>query len=88
MVKNSASHHYSVNKHDGNEVVRAKSSNVSVKFKNLVETANAVRHMTLARANAYLKNVINRKECVPFKKFKSGIGRCAQAKQFNTVIVH
>lgn len=87
MGKNGTLHHYSVKKYDGVEVVKAKASNIAVKFKNLTETANAVRHMTIVRANAYLKNVKSKKECVPFRKFKSGIGRCPQAKQFHTTIV-
>ncbi|XP_050310379.1 60S ribosomal protein L17-like [Anthonomus grandis grandis] len=68
------------------ECVRAKASNVPVKFKNLVETANAVRGMSVRRADNYLKNVLKKVECVPFKKFRGGIGKCAQAKQFKTVI--
>ncbi|KAL3280539.1 hypothetical protein HHI36_003771 [Cryptolaemus montrouzieri] len=64
---------------------KAKASNLPVHFKNTVETANAVRGMTVARALAYLKNVLAHKECVPFKKFKSGIGKTAQANQFGVV---
>lgn len=40
--------------------------------------------MPLKRAVAYLKNVIEHKECVPFRRFNGGVGRCAQAKQFGT----
>ncbi|XP_045470102.1 60S ribosomal protein L17-like [Harmonia axyridis] len=40
--------------------------------------------MPLQRAVAYLKNVIDHKECVPFRKFNGRVGRCAQAKQFGT----
>lgn len=40
--------------------------------------------MPLKRALAYLKNVIEQKECVPFRRFNGGVGRCAQAKQFGT----
>nr|CAI5832724.1 unnamed protein product [Callosobruchus analis] len=40
--------------------------------------------MPLKRAVAYLKNVINMKECIPFRRFNGGVGRCAQAKQFGT----
>lgn len=40
--------------------------------------------MPLKRAVAYLKNVIEQKECVPFRRFNGGVGRCAQAKQFGT----
>lgn len=34
--------------------------------------------MTLARAVRYLKNVIAKKECVPFRVYNGGVGRCAQ----------
>lgn len=40
--------------------------------------------MTLRRAQKYLKAVIEHKECVPFRRFNGGVGRCAQAKQFGT----
>lgn len=40
--------------------------------------------MALRRAQKYLKNVIEHKECVPFRRFNGGVGRCAQAKQFGT----
>lgn len=38
----------------------------------------------MKRAVAYLKNVIGMKECIPFRRFNGGVGRCAQAKQFGT----
>jgi large subunit ribosomal protein L17e len=38
--------------------------------------------MTLRRATRYLKNVVNKKEIVPFKRFNGGVGRKAQAKVF------
>ena len=40
--------------------------------------------MPLRRAQRYLKAVIEKKECVPFRRFNGGVGRCAQAKQFGT----
>ena len=40
--------------------------------------------MDLRRAQKYLKNVMELKECVPFRRFNGGVGRCAQAKQFGT----
>lgn len=40
--------------------------------------------MSLRRAQKYLKNVMEHKECVPFRRFNGGVGRCAQAKQFGT----
>ncbi|XP_017786226.1 PREDICTED: 60S ribosomal protein L17-like [Nicrophorus vespilloides] len=67
---------------DGKTYAKTRSSNMSVHFKNTVETANAIKGLTVERAKKYLNNVIAHKECVPFKKFKGGVGRCAQAKQF------
>merc|ERR1712042_169763 len=59
---------------------KAKGSNLRVSFKNTCETANAIKKMPLGRALRFLKNVIQKKECVPFRVFNGGVGRCAQAK--------
>lgn len=65
-------------------VCRAKTRNMPVHFKNTAETANVIRGMLIERATAFLKNVISHKECVLFRKFNGGVGRCAQAKTFKT----
>lgn len=44
----------------------------------------AIRKLPLRRAVRYLKNVVDKKECIPFRRFNGGVGRCAQAKQFGT----
>ncbi|XP_044751484.1 60S ribosomal protein L17-like [Coccinella septempunctata] len=87
MGKKSKGNNYSTKAQDlqNLDYAKAKASNVAVHFKNTVETANAIRRMTVPRALTYLKNVLAHKECVPFRKFKSGIGRKAQAKQFGVV---
>merc|ERR1712141_495055 len=48
------------------------------------ETAQAVKKLHLRRAVSYLKNVTEQKECVPFRRFNGGVGRCAQAKHWKT----
>ncbi|KAL0270451.1 UNVERIFIED_CONTAM: hypothetical protein PYX00_007863 [Menopon gallinae] len=63
---------------------KARGSNLRVHFKNTREAAQAIKKMTLRRAVRYLKNVIEHKECVPFRRFNGGVGRCAQAKQWKT----
>ncbi|XP_046370633.1 large ribosomal subunit protein uL22-like [Haliotis cracherodii] len=63
---------------------KARGSYLRVHFKNTRETAQAVKHMHLKRANRYLKNVVDKKEIVPFRRFSGGVGRKAQAKQFKT----
>ena len=42
--------------------------------------------MPLRRAVRFLKNVVEKKECVPFRRFNGGVGRCAQVKDFSTVL--
>jgi len=63
---------------------KAKGSNLRVHFKNTRETACAIKKMPLRRAIRYLKNVTNKKECVPFRRYNGGVGRCSQAKQWGT----
>ncbi|CAG0880179.1 unnamed protein product [Darwinula stevensoni] len=63
---------------------KARGSNLRVHFKNTRETAQAIKKMPLQRAMTYLKNVVGHKECVPFRRFTGGVGRCAQAKAFKT----
>merc|ERR1712241_628934 len=48
--------------------------------KNTRETAQAIKKMPLLRAVRYLKNVVEQKEFVPFRRFMGGVGRHAQAK--------
>merc|ERR1711872_1145904 len=48
------------------------------------ETAQAIKKMPLNRAKAYLKNVIAKKEIIPFRRFMGGVGRHAQAKVHGT----
>ncbi|UKJ90592.1 60S ribosomal protein L17 [Theileria orientalis] len=57
-------------------------SYLRVHFKNTYETASAIKGMLVKDAKRYLNDVIERKRCVPFRKFRGGVGRCAQAKQF------
>lgn len=47
-------------------------------LQNTREAAKAIRRMPLRRAIRYLKNVGEKKECVPFRRFNGGVGRCAQ----------
>ncbi|GAB0092421.1 60S ribosomal protein L17 [Sergentomyia squamirostris] len=63
---------------------KSRGSHLRVHFKNTHEAANAIKHMPLRRAQRFLKNVMEKKECVPFRRFNGGVGRCAQAKQWKT----
>ncbi|CRL01912.1 CLUMA_CG015060, isoform A [Clunio marinus] len=65
---------------------KSRGDNLRVHFKNTRETALAIKRMTLRRAQRFLKNVTEKKECVPFRRYNGGVGRCAQAKQWGTSI--
>ncbi|XP_069872022.1 large ribosomal subunit protein uL22-like [Dipodomys merriami] len=57
-------------------------SNLRVHFKNTRETAQAIKGMHIRKATKYLKDVTLKKQCVPFRRYNGGVGRCAQAKQW------
>lgn len=59
---------------------QARGSNIRVHFKNTRETAKAIKGLTLRRAQQFLKNVIAKKEIVPFRRYNGGVGRKAQVK--------
>lgn len=53
--------------------VKAQGSDLRVHFKNTHEAGAAIRGMTLSRAQVFLNNVIEKKEIVPFRRFKIGV---------------
>lgn len=61
---------------------KARGSNLRVHFKNTRETAFTLKGMHIRKANRYLKDVIAKKQIVPFRRFNGGVGRKAQAKNF------
>lgn len=40
----------------------------------------ALKGLSLRKAQKLLEDVKEKKQCIPFRRFKGGIGRCAQAK--------
>jgi len=73
---------YSCDPENATKSAKARGSHLRVHFKNTRETAKTLKKMHLRRAVAFLKNVISKKECVPFRRFTGGVGRCAQAKHW------
>ncbi|XP_057551838.1 60S ribosomal protein L17-like [Hippopotamus amphibius kiboko] len=58
----------------------SRGSNLHVHFKNTRETAQAMKGMHIRKATKYLKDVTLKKQCVPFRRYNGGVGRCAQAR--------
>lgn len=45
---------------------------------NTRETAQAIKGMHIRKANKYLRDVVVKHQCVPFRRYNGGVGRCAQ----------
>jgi len=58
----------------------ARGSDLRVHFKNTREAGYAIKGMKLQRAKAYLANVMEKKEIIPFVRYRYGVGRKAQLK--------
>lgn len=75
-------HSYSFEADNISKAVKSRGAYLRVHFKNTRETAMAVKGMRLKKALAYLGDVTEHKQCVPFRRFRGGVGRTAQAKAF------
>jgi len=60
---------------------KSKGSNLRIHYKHARECAMAIRGMGLKRAQQYLKDVLARKDIIPFRKHTGNQGRHAQAKR-------
>lgn len=63
---------------------QARVSYIRTHFKNMHETAMAVKGMKLDKAFDYLSSVLDHKRCIPFRRFNGSIGRTGQAKEWGT----
>ena len=74
--------HYSLDPENPTKSCRSRGSNLRVHFKNTLETAQAIKGMHIQKATKYLMDVTLKKQCVPFRRYNGGVGRCAQTKQW------
>ncbi|KAJ2977574.1 hypothetical protein NUW54_g11402 [Trametes sanguinea] len=61
---------------------RARGEYLRTHFKNMREVAAALTGLKLTKAYAYLSDVKDHKQIIPFRRFSGGVGRASQAKQF------
>uniref|UniRef100_A0A2I3GTF5 Large ribosomal subunit protein uL22 n=1 Tax=Nomascus leucogenys TaxID=61853 RepID=A0A2I3GTF5_NOMLE len=73
---------YSLDPENPTKSCKSRGSNLRVHFKNTRETAQAIKGMHIRKATKYLKDVTLQKQCVPFRRYNGGVGRCAQTKQW------
>lgn len=69
---------YSTDPENPTKSCKARGSNLRVHFKNTHETAVAIKGMHIRKANRYLKDVVAKKQIIPFRRFNGGVGRKAQ----------
>ncbi|KAK0552937.1 60S ribosomal protein L17B [Tilletia horrida] len=62
----------------------ARGEYLRVHFKHCREVAAAITGLKLQKAYAYLGNVTEHKQCIPFRRYNGGVGRTQQAKEFKT----
>ncbi|KAK2096700.1 60S ribosomal protein L17, partial [Saguinus oedipus] len=74
--------HYSLDPENPIKSCKARGSNHGVHFKNTHDTSQAIKGMQIRKATKYLKDVTLQKQCVPFRHYNGGVGRCAWAKQW------
>jgi ribosomal protein L22 len=63
---------YAAEPDNATKAAKARGSNLRCHFKNTRETAQAIKKMPLHRATTYLKNVLNKTEIIPFRRFMGG----------------
>ena len=73
---------YSLDPENPTKSCKSRGSNLRVHFKNARETAQAIKDMHIQKATKYLKDITLKKHSVPLRRYNSGIGRCAQAKEW------
>eukprot|EP00929_Paragymnodinium_shiwhaense_P083374 TRINITY_DN443_c0_g1_i17.p2 TRINITY_DN443_c0_g1~~TRINITY_DN443_c0_g1_i17.p2 ORF type:complete len:186 (+),score=65.24 TRINITY_DN443_c0_g1_i17:66-623(+) len=61
---------------------KARGSDLRVHYKNTYETAQALKGMQLKAAQKYLQDVVEKKQCIPYRKYTGCAGRTPQAKAF------
>ena len=73
---------YSTEPKNASKSCKAQGSDLRVHFKNTLNAANALRGRTLLDAQRYLEDVMEKKRCIPWRRFTGGIGQNPQAKEF------
>merc|ERR1711924_125237 len=61
---------------------KAMGVDLRVHYKNTYNAAQAIKGMGLQSAKTYLEAVLEKKQCIPFRRYIGGVGRTPQAKAF------
>lgn len=64
------------------KLAKARGAFLRVHFKNTREAGAAISGRKLSNAIKYLEDVKAHKQAIPYRRYKGGVGRCAQAQVF------
>ena len=67
---------------DSSKSCSSKGKDLRTHFKNTFHVGRAIKGMSLLKAEAYLKEVLEHKKCIPFSRYDGSMGRTGQALQF------
>ena len=67
---------------DSSKSCSSKGKDLRTHFKNTFHVGRAIKGMLLLKAEAYLKEVLENKKCIPFSRYDGSMGRTGQALQF------
>ena len=73
---------YSLDPENPTKSCKSRGSNLRIHFKNTHETSQAIKGIHIQKATEYPKDVLLKKQCVPFHRYSAGVDRCTQAKQW------
>ena len=62
---------------------KARGTHLRIHFKHCREIGEAIKGRSLSNAKAYLENVLQFKDAIPFTKYTGGLGRHSVAKKYN-----
>ena len=67
---------------DSSKSCSTKGKDLRTHYKNTYEVGKAIKGMLIKKAEAYLKEVLEHKRCIPYTKYDGSMGRTGQAIQF------
>jgi len=72
---------YSTQPSNPEKSARALGVDLRVHFKNTYEVGRAIKGLELGAAIKYMEAVLEKKRCIPFRRFNDGVGRTAQVHE-------
>ena len=67
---------------DSSKSCSTKGKDLRTHYKNTYQVGKAIKGMLIKKAEAYLKEVLDHKKCIPYTKYDGSMGRTGQALQF------